>query len=172
MERTENVPFSPISPTESEGARRRIQKQDASVALLADNHTDQAVLKAKATVQLLRDEIEPWQQQGHRDAIVFGCLCVIDIQSPVVHGMIRYGYDVAEREAGITVDLGHAWLQQRGCISISFQGPEMWFPGRFDIFGSSHQIMHSSIVIAAVMYTFAALGEFDYLHAAGHEVCY
>jgi adiponectin receptor len=38
--------------------------------------------------------------------------------------------------------------------------PERFFPGLFDIFGSSHQIFHIFIVIAAVMTYYAALQSF------------
>jgi adiponectin receptor len=35
--------------------------------------------------------------------------------------------------------------------------PEKLFPNKFDIFGSSHQIFHICIVIAALMHYYAAL---------------
>ncbi len=50
------------------------------------------------------------------------------------------------------------------------QFPERWYPGRFDLVGASHQIMHVMVVAAALTYTVAVLRAFDFRHEHG-SVC-
>ena len=47
-----------------------------------------------------------------------------------------------------------------GAVIYMLRLPERFFPGFFDIFGSSHQIFHIFIVIAALMMYYAALQSF------------
>jgi len=42
--------------------------------------------------------------------------------------------------------------------------PERWRPGRFDIWGSSHQIFHILVVFAAAAHLVDLLKAFDYEH--------
>jgi adiponectin receptor len=47
--------------------------------------------------------------------------------------------------------------------------PEAIKPGRFDIFGSSHQIFHVFVVLAAVAHFIGILTAFDYNYH--HRTC-
>ena len=47
--------------------------------------------------------------------------------------------------------------------------PEALVPGRFDIFGSSHQIFHCFVVLAAVAHFAGILTAFDYNYH--HRTC-
>jgi adiponectin receptor len=40
--------------------------------------------------------------------------------------------------------------------------PERWYPRRFDIYGSSHQIMHILVICAALSYTIGLVKAFDH----------
>ncbi len=42
--------------------------------------------------------------------------------------------------------------------------PERWFPGAFDLVGSSHQIFHVLVVLAATAHLVGLLKAFDYEH--------
>lgn len=44
--------------------------------------------------------------------------------------------------------------------------PERWAPGAFDIWGSSHQIFHVLVVLAAGAHLIGLLKAFDYAHSA------
>jgi len=69
---------------------------------------------------------------------------------PVLHGLSLYGF----RQMGYQIGLG--WLVLQGVLYIGGAGlyaariPERWRPGRFDVWGSSHQIFHVLIVLAAL----------------------
>lgn len=43
--------------------------------------------------------------------------------------------------------------------------PERWRPGAFDIWGSSHQIFHVLVVLAAATHLVGLLKAFDYEHS-------
>ena len=43
--------------------------------------------------------------------------------------------------------------------------PERWHPGRFDIWGSSHQIFHVLVVLAAATHLVGLLKAFDHEHS-------
>lgn len=54
-------------------------------------------------------------------------------------------------------------------ITIQTRFPESLKPGGFDIFGSSHQILHLLVVLATVIHFIGMLLAFDYnFH---HRVC-
>lgn len=42
--------------------------------------------------------------------------------------------------------------------------PEKWFPGRHDVWGSSHQIFHVLVVVAAVSHLTGLIQAFDHRH--------
>ncbi len=49
--------------------------------------------------------------------------------------------------------------------------PERLRPGKFDIWGSSHQIFHVLVVAAAVAHLIGLLKAFDYNHAMFGVTC-
>lgn len=113
-------------------------------------------------------------------AATFGSLALSTF-IPVIHGLVKYGYDVQHERIALPWVLLTLLFNVLGASAyaakVRFQAtstdsrltkeqfPEKWFPRRFDIFGASHQIMHVMILIAAVMYGQAVIGEFDYRHA-------
>jgi adiponectin receptor len=52
-----------------------------------------------------------------------------------------------------------------GAVVYATQFPERWWRRRFDIFGASHQLMHSAIVFAALAWLSGTITAFDNLHA-------
>jgi adiponectin receptor len=47
-----------------------------------------------------------------------------------------------------------------GAVIYMMRFPERFFPNKFDILGSSHQIFHLCIVVAALMHYYAAVQSF------------
>ena len=47
------------------------------------------------------------------------------------------------------------------------QIPERWAPGKYDIIGNSHQILHVMVVLAALAQLFGLLKAYENLHEAG-----
>lgn len=61
------------------------------------------------------------------------------------HGESNRCYDL--RHKGVNVH-----VPGFGKVSDLFQVPERWAPYRFDTYGSSHQIMHIAVILAAYIH--------------------
>ncbi|KAM0721186.1 hypothetical protein Q7P37_003473 [Cladosporium fusiforme] len=85
---------------------------------------------------------------------------------PVLHGVKIFGAAQMEQQIGLS------WLVTQGVLYILGAGiyaarvPERWAPGTFDIWGSSHQIFHVLVVMAAGAHLIGLLKAFDYAHAS------
>ncbi|KAK5016827.1 hypothetical protein LTR16_003060 [Cryomyces antarcticus] len=83
---------------------------------------------------------------------------------PVLHGARIYGVKQLDEMMGLS------WLVLQGLLYILGAGlyaarvPERFYPGRFDIYGSSHQIFHVLVVLAAAAHLVGLLKAFDYEH--------
>ena len=83
---------------------------------------------------------------------------------PVFHGLELYGYEYMRRAIGFN------WLVTQGVLYILGAGiyaarvPERFAPGRFDIVGSSHQIFHVLVLLAAAAHLKGLLVAFDACH--------
>ncbi|KKK19242.1 hypothetical protein P175DRAFT_0434846 [Aspergillus ochraceoroseus IBT 24754] len=90
---------------------------------------------------------------------------------PVIHGLQLYGRDQMMRQIGL------GWLLLQGFLYILGAGiyaarvPERLRPGKFDLWGSSHQIFHVLVVCAAVAHLTGLLRAFDYRHSGTAESC-
>jgi adiponectin receptor len=82
---------------------------------------------------------------------------------PGLHYTIKYGWSSAMEQASL------GWMILMGCFYISgttlymLQVPERFFPGKFDIFFQSHQIMHVFVFIA-VCVCYHAISLLEYKH--------
>ena len=82
---------------------------------------------------------------------------------PGLHFTIMYGWSSAMEQASL------GWMILMGCFYISgttlymLQVPERFFPGKFDIFFQSHQIMHVCVFIA-VCVCYHAISLLEYKH--------
>ncbi|GAB7335560.1 hypothetical protein MBLNU13_g07898t2 [Cladosporium sp. NU13] len=85
---------------------------------------------------------------------------------PVIHGVKTFGVAQLERQIGLS------WLVTQGLLYILGAGiyaariPEKLAPGSFDIWGSSHQIFHVLVVMAAGAHLIGLLKAFDYAHSS------
>jgi adiponectin receptor len=90
---------------------------------------------------------------------------------PVIHGLRKYGIEQMTRQIGL------GWLLLQGSLYILGAGiyaarvPERLRPGKFDLWGSSHQIFHVLVVCAAVAHLTGLLRAFDYRHSGIAESC-
>jgi adiponectin receptor len=88
---------------------------------------------------------------------------------PMIHGVRIYGYAYMRDAAGMN------WVVFQGALYIVGAGiyaariPEKWSPGTYDIWGSSHQIFHVLVVLAATSHLVGLLKAFDYEHG-GRDV--
>ena len=81
---------------------------------------------------------------------------------PVGHGIILNGWEVQDKRMAISYFLGLGLLNATGTVIYAARVPEKWFPKTFDIYGSSHQIMHVLVACGALSHAIGLLKAFDY----------
>ncbi|KAK6532650.1 hypothetical protein TWF281_006830 [Arthrobotrys megalospora] len=88
---------------------------------------------------------------------------------PIFHAIAIYGWEVQKDRMGLIWWALVGLFDSIGVLAYGSKVPERFFPGRFDIWGQSHQILHISVVIAGMMHVMGCLGDFDYLHKHGAQ---
>jgi adiponectin receptor len=83
---------------------------------------------------------------------------------PVVHGLILHGWQYLEDRMSLSWVIAHGLMYVIGAFLYAARWPERSFPGRFDIWGSSHQIFHLFVVLAAGTHLYGMGKAFDYHH--------
>ncbi|KZF19794.1 hemolysin-III channel protein Izh2 [Xylona heveae TC161] len=86
---------------------------------------------------------------------------------PVLHGLQLYGFEQINRQMGLSWTVLQGFLYILGAGIYAARVPERFSPGTFDIWGSSHQIFHTLVVLAAVAHLIGLLKAFDYNHSSG-----
>lgn len=92
--------------------------------------------------------------------------------APVVHGLKLYGLSQMRNTIGLD------WVVLQGALYILGAGiyaarfPERLSPGRFDIWGSSHQIFHLLVVMAAAAHLVGLVKAFDFEHSQRNGAVY
>ena len=88
---------------------------------------------------------------------------------PIVHAWLKNGPDSTNIVGTATT----AMLYIGGAVVYALRVPERFFPGKFDIWGHSHQIFHVFVVMAAVMHYRMIKTMADYRNTVGechHEL--
>ncbi|KAL5114279.1 hypothetical protein ACEQ8H_007848 [Pleosporales sp. CAS-2024a] len=83
---------------------------------------------------------------------------------PVLHGLRLYGVAHMREAAGLDWVLLQGGLYMAGAAIYAARVPEKWRPGQYDIWGSSHQIFHVLVVLAAASHLVGLLKAFDFDH--------
>lgn len=84
---------------------------------------------------------------------------------PIFHGLRIYGFDQMQKTVSVN------WVVLQGALYILGAGlyaarfPERVRPGKFDIWGSSHQLFHILVVLAAAVHLVGLVKAFDYEHS-------
>ena len=81
---------------------------------------------------------------------------------PVLHGIALNGWTVQNKQMSISYFLGLGILNALGTAIYAARIPERWYPTKFDIYGSSHQIMHVLVVCGAASHALGLAKAFDY----------
>ncbi|KAF6524746.1 hypothetical protein HZS61_010541 [Fusarium oxysporum f. sp. conglutinans] len=68
---------------------------------------------------------------------------------PIIHGVAIYGYKGLDDRISVTWIIIHGAMYLFGAVLYVAGWPERSFPGAFDIWGSSHQIFHMFVLLAA-----------------------
>ena len=85
--------------------------------------------------------------------IVFGFVGL----APMVHSAVLYWNSLCAVRYAFYLTFLQLFLNLVGGLAFSFRWPERYFPGRLDLLGNSHNIMHFAVVGAFVAYYYAAL---------------
>ena len=83
---------------------------------------------------------------------------------PVLHGIRMYGLHEMRSRIGLTLLISQGALYILGAGIYAARWPERTNPGKYDIWGSSHQIFHVLVVVAAVTHFGGLVTAFDWHH--------
>ncbi|PYH40596.1 hemolysin III family protein [Aspergillus saccharolyticus JOP 1030-1] len=106
-----------------------------------------------------------WRKVKVGAFVIFGALSSI----PLLHGVQRYGLRYMLQYSGMYWYLLELSLYGIGVSLYASRIPERLAPGRFDIWGSSHQIFHLAILGAMYIHQIALLQGFTACHTL--DVC-
>ncbi|KAI2474449.1 HlyIII-domain-containing protein [Pyrenophora tritici-repentis] len=84
---------------------------------------------------------------------------------PVVHGIRLYGVEHMRESIGLDWVVLQGVLYIAGAAIYAARVPEKWSPGKYDIWGSSHQIFHVLVVLAAASHLMGLVKAFDFAHS-------
>ncbi|KAI1470100.1 HlyIII-domain-containing protein [Daldinia caldariorum] len=90
---------------------------------------------------------------------------------PVCHALGIYGYRALDERMGLNWVLFQGFLYILGAFLYAVRWPERSFPGSFDIWGSSHQIFHVLVLLAAASHLTGMAKAFDYHHSIMGGIC-
>ncbi|KAF1348779.1 hemolysin-III related-domain-containing protein [Delphinella strobiligena] len=84
---------------------------------------------------------------------------------PIIHGVFLYGVTQLQVQMGLSWVVSQGVLYILGAAIYAARIPEKLRPGAFDIWGSSHQIFHVLVLMAAATHLVGLLKAFDYEHS-------
>jgi adiponectin receptor len=85
---------------------------------------------------------------------------------PVLHAQRLYGFSQLRDSIGVDWVLLEGFLYILGAGIYAARFPERLRPGTFDIWGSSHQIFHVLVVLAAMSHLVGLVKAFDHEHSS------
>lgn len=90
---------------------------------------------------------------------------------PILHGTMIYGFQGLEDRMSLKWVVLHGVMYIFGAVLYAARWPERSAPGTYDIWGSSHQIFHMFVVLAAVTHFYGMAKAFDYHHTGTGSQC-
>ena len=95
------------------------------------------------------------------------CVLGSSLFIPAIHGVIVNGWSVQNERMSLQYFLGLGILNFGGAAIYAVRIPERWYPRSFDIWGSSHQIMHVLVVCGALSHLTGLLHALEFWNARG-----
>ena len=94
--------------------------------------------------------------------------------APIIHGIYLYGWDDMWVRSGMPYYFLEGLLYVAGVFFFVTRMPESLYPGKFDIWLSSHQIFHLLVVVAAATHMWGVWQAFawNYHHSRSCQVGY
>lgn len=90
---------------------------------------------------------------------------------PVIHGAFIYGIQGLEDRMSLSWVVLHGAMYIFGAVLYACRWPERSAPGAFDIWGSSHQIFHMFVLMAAATHFYGMAKAFDHHHTVMGSQC-
>ncbi|KAH7131520.1 mPR-like GPCR protein [Dactylonectria estremocensis] len=90
---------------------------------------------------------------------------------PIFHGSMIYGVQGLHERMSLGWVVLHGAMYIFGAFLYAFRWPERSAPGVFDIWGSSHQIFHMFVILAAVTHFYGMAKAFDHHHTTMGSAC-
>ncbi|KAL8870040.1 MAG: hypothetical protein Q9174_003818 [Haloplaca sp. 1 TL-2023] len=84
--------------------------------------------------------------------------------APLGKGLQMYGWEHMQQMVSLNWVLAHGAIYALGLVPFMLLWPERTKPGRFDIFGTSHQLFHVSVAIAATVHFIGLLKAYEFQH--------
>ncbi|RHZ84410.1 hypothetical protein Glove_82g51 [Diversispora epigaea] len=88
---------------------------------------------------------------------------------PLIHAIIIYGIHLCMDAISLKHLLIMGAIYVVGALIYGARIPERWYPGVFDIYGSSHQIFHFFVVTAALVHYYGVIQAMGYWHSQNHD---
>jgi adiponectin receptor len=90
---------------------------------------------------------------------------------PMLHGLKIYGWEEIQQRVSLNWVVLHGFLYIFGAFIYAARWPERYFPRTFDIWGSSHQLFHIFVVLAAATHLYGMAKAFDFHHSVLGAQC-
>ena len=84
---------------------------------------------------------------------------------PVIHSIRLFGLEQMRKTIGLDYVVSQGALYIIGAAIYAARFPERVKPGAFDIWGSSHQIFHVLVLLAASTHLLGLIKAFDFEHS-------
>ncbi|KAK4187426.1 HlyIII-domain-containing protein [Podospora australis] len=80
--------------------------------------------------------------------------------APIIHAASIFPYAQLDKQAGLRFYYIEGAIVLIGVVFYISRFPEAWRPGKFDIWGASHEIFHVLVVISAIVHLYGILTAF------------
>ncbi|KAJ3162372.1 hypothetical protein HDU86_004852 [Geranomyces michiganensis] len=71
---------------------------------------------------------------------------------PLIHALTKYGYHTTRNALSSSALISSGVVYFLGAVIYACRVPERWWPGKFDMWGHSHQIFHVLVVAGALIH--------------------
>ncbi|CAG8649918.1 1805_t:CDS:2, partial [Racocetra persica] len=88
---------------------------------------------------------------------------------PLTHALVLYGIELCFSVISLKWIIITGILYIAGALVYGTRIPEKWYPGKFDIYGSSHQIFHLFVLAAALVHYYGVMQSMMYWHKTNYE---
>ncbi|KAG0280811.1 hypothetical protein BGZ95_008603 [Linnemannia exigua] len=87
---------------------------------------------------------------------------------PIIHGLVLYGIQLARKAIALDYMIIMGFFYVFGAILYGTRTPERFFPGKFDHFGSSHQIFHICVLFGVLTHFLGVTKAMAFWHDSNH----